>query len=220
MKRLLALIIGVFCLGMFLSTPAQAVPVQLFFDDFGGTLDAKGWTYDHATLSSGDGVSDPAGTPYAEIDSKKHKSSAPQNYTGSMLKAGISTVGYEGIVLSYYWRTANAETVDAFNVFWRVGGSSPGAWNNLSTSLSNSWGLASFSLPSTAENTIVDINFELINNTSVGNNPLPNQDQDYARLDNVKVTGESAVPEPATMALMGMGLAGFLASRKRKISRP
>jgi hypothetical protein len=136
--------------------------------------------------------------------------------------SGISTVGYTDIVLSYKWaRLRGSDTEDVLHVQWRAGPA--GTWQDVATHTlggsGNPFRTEDVSLGALAEG-VAD--FELRFWTDVSD------EDEGAYIDNVVLSGTlpaesartSSVPEPGTLALLGLGLAGIVAVRRRRSASP
>ena len=117
-----------------------------------------------------------------EIDSadcRIYQGDACLKYDGSITQADISTIGNFGNVLSYQWRGKTTESTDTLRVEWKPSSSSE--WNTLAEhplDYTSAWQNASYDLPAGADDTSIDIRFT----------GITDQANEYARLDNVKVS--------------------------------
>ena len=135
--------------------------------------------------------------------------------------SGISTVGYTDISLSYEWAPrTQSDSGDVLHVQWRAGPA--GTWQNIATHTLG--GDGSFAQESLALGALAAgvADFELrfwadVNNSSEG-----------AYIDNVTLSGTASrslsspplnVPEPGTLALLGLGLAGIAAVRRGRFTK-
>lgn len=134
------------------------------------------------------------------------------------LNTTVDTTGYSNLNLSFDARTFAFENTsnDIFSVLYRGNDGlwfnqdiTPGDWQNYSINLDESvWG------------NNVEIAFLL---QSEGNGPVGGLlDLDWGKFDNVALSaagnGSNAVPEPASMILLGSGLLGMVGLRNRKKS--
>ncbi len=185
-------------LGVFIPTTAFAVTLTGFPVTFGTTSIASGITgwVTNGLASTDTYIS--GGTPRPGASTAQH---ARLRRSGTMTKT-VSTVGYNTIVLKYYWNGDNDGdgNSDNLKVYWKK--TSDASYILLNTHQLNSspaiddelWANAqvSVSLPVSADDTSIDIRFE----------GAANALDEEARVDDVSVEGSAiVVPTTATLTL-------------------
>lgn len=203
-------ILGLFALTLTIATfvPAKAEAVILFEDDFSDWVLTDTWDVVGTGIPVA-GVSDLVplnpGNPYAYLQGW-----ALGRIVGT--STTIDTTGFADLTLSFDARTFDfegAHSSDTFSVLYRGNG---GSWFSQEVA-HGGWDHYDINLDSSVWGNSLEIGFLL---ESEGNGFLPFLDLDWAKFDNVTVSGTNAVPEPASMFLLGSGLLGMAGFRKRK----
>ena len=199
-KNVIALTAGAL-FAVIVALPAPALAVVIFSDDFNRANSdtvGNGWVETVDNNNAAD----------VRIIDNELELGKNQNPRATH---SLSTLGLNNILLEYDWRGLGTESPDTLTVFWSPDGSIFSLLATHSLSTPTTFAHNSVGLGLAAENlAAISIRFWL--NADQGN--------DFGRIDNVVVSGDltnGSVPEPATLALLGIALACVGASRRRKL---
>ena len=195
-------ICGAAMLSMAISAPSSAVVI--FSDDFNRP--------DNNTVGNG----------WTEIDSQNNDVKILNNRLrlrdndttpdAQAAQLGLSTVGFENISLSYDWAPIGiSDPGDKLIVQISVGSGFTTIGTHFLGGAGGVFTSEFFSLPTFAYDTTP---FKLRFRTNVTENS--NGDREGAFIDNVVLSG-TQIPEPGTMAIFALGLAGLGYARRRKV---
>lgn len=199
---LAGLVVLVFTALPLTSTQANVI----FFDDFNRANDTdvgNGWAE----------INDGSGDVAINNNTLRLRDSRPdKRIDAAASQLTLSTLGLTDINLVFDWKAlVDSDPNDRLVVDYKIGS---GSWLRLDTfALGDDptyWHRdQSFNLVGAQDNSQIGIRFWInVSEDASGN-------REGVRIDNVSVTG---VPEPGTLALVGLGLAGLGFSRKRTAS--
>jgi len=203
-----------------LSAAAAAAPAQVLinegFDNVAG-LTSSGWLMAN--------ISAPGGSVPTWFQGDVFTAQSGPDYSYIASNYNVSNVGGEisNWLITPTFSTAVAGTVS----FWVKGANDPGYFDKLAFGFSSGGSsMTDFTLmtPVTAASdwTQVTLNFAAGGVGSMGRLAIvhlgPADTSDYVGIDNLVVTAATAVPEPQSWLLMGLGLAGvgLIKSRRRE----
>lgn len=180
------------------------------------------------------GVAIPADLAIQSIGSLSNPTPVARVEDNAGILIGVSTAGYEDIQVSFDWRMFLADTTDELVFGYFVGslldevlpsqfvedlrsidlrdtGGNLANWNDDWTeharlSGNSTFTAATFSLPDIAVADQEEVWFAFW---------LDDGEGDYAKLDNILITGNLIVPVPAALPLLISGLLGFVLLRRR-----
>jgi hypothetical protein len=188
--------------------PIDIYEIEDWLPNTGSTLSSEGFIYvdDSATgriigrpsypvlFYDGFSRADSNNTGWTETESSASYcriSSYEVNLRGngsSITKSAISTANQTGIQFSYYWTGRNAceWPEDKLDVYWKP--HSSGTWTKLVTHNpdTETWSLQAWNLPSSADNTTIDIRF-----TATTNDP----NNEYIRIEYVWIKSNVATTD-------------------------
>jgi hypothetical protein len=207
-KALAALVMS----GMMASAHADYLVMEDFVDV--GTLAGKGWVMNNA--------SSPAGTTgWFQGDQSQFRSliGIPNSYIAANFnnaEAGGTIANWlitpefsinQGAIVSFWVRGAVADGFsDTFSFGWSNGGSNPGDFSLTQTSTADTDGWVRYQARFEKGLATGAARFALL---YTGEADLSN----YIGFDNLRI---SAIPEPSSMLILGAGVMGLVAARRRK----